>query len=111
MSESFGNYFKKCRIAKKITLRSFCKQNNFDPTNISKIERGMIPPPKNKIIEYAVALGLQPEQNEWLEFMKRASAEIGDTPKILSDEEVIEKLPVFSKTNKLDDLIEKIGRY
>jgi transcriptional regulator with XRE-family HTH domain len=110
MPESFGSYFKKCRIAKKITLRSFCKQNNFNPVDISRIERGMIPPPKNKIIEYAVALGLQPEQNEWLEFIGRASAEFGDIPRILSDEEIVKKLPIFLKTNKPSDLIEKIRR-
>lgn len=44
----FGDFFKEKRIQKGFTLRGFCKAHGLDPGNISKLERGMLPPPSRK---------------------------------------------------------------
>ena len=121
MSNAFGNLMKKLRVDKEITLREFCQANGFDPGNYSRLERGLFPPPqKESLLEkYATALGLKRGSDEWLEFFDLAAAARGEIPKdILSDEEVVRKLPVVFRTlrgsalspDKLDDLINKIRR-
>jgi transcriptional regulator with XRE-family HTH domain len=41
----FSELIKNLRIEKRLTLREFCQQIGFDPSNWSKIERGVNPPP------------------------------------------------------------------
>jgi transcriptional regulator with XRE-family HTH domain len=121
MKSSFGEYFKERRIAKGVTLRAFCLENGFDPGNISRLERGLLGPPHSheKIEEYARALGIKEGSDEWIEFFDRAAAESGRIPKdLLSDEELVDKLPVLFRTlrgqkvdpKKLEELAETIRR-
>ena len=51
----FGQYFKKMRQKRGLTLRKFCFKHGIDPGNISKLERGIISPPRSreKLEEYA----------------------------------------------------------
>jgi len=114
----FGEFFKARRIALGLTLRQFCLKNNLDPGNISKLERGLFPPPQHeKLEEYAKLLGLKPGMDDWYQFFDLAAAESGKIPKdILSDEEVVEKLPILFRTlrgkkvsdEKLNKLVRKI---
>jgi transcriptional regulator with XRE-family HTH domain len=112
---------KRLRVAKGLTLREFCLENGLDPGNYSRLERGLFQPPqKEELLEkYAVALGVKRGSDEWLEFFDIAAASRGEIPKdLLSDEEVLGKLPAVFRTlrgsaidpDKLDDLIEKIRR-
>lgn len=121
MANAFGKLLKKLRIAKGVTLREFCQTNGIDPGNYSRLERGLFPPPQKETLleKYALALGLKRVSDDWLEFFDLAAASRGEIPKdILSDEEVVEKLPVLFRTlrasavspDKLDDLVEKIRR-
>lgn len=121
MDKTFGTFFKEKRIALGVTLRAFCTKFGFDAGNISKLERGMFPPPESdaKLEEYATALGLKPGSTEWLEFFDRAAAECGRIPTdILSDEAVVAKLPVLFRTIRgakvddahLDKLVERIRK-
>ena len=120
-AKSFGAYFKDRRIAAGKTLRAFCEANGFDPGNISKLERGKLGPPESteKLEEYARALGLKRGSTEWYEFFDRAAAERGRLPgDLLSDKELLGKLPVLFRTLRgskidaqhLDALIERIRR-
>ena len=120
-AKSFGAYFKECRIASGLTLRAFCHKHGFDPGNLSKLERGVFAPPESddKLAEYANALGLRRGGDAWYEFFDRAAAERGQIPTdILSDDEVVGKLPVLFRTlrggkvdgNFLHELIERIRR-
>lgn len=98
---TFGAYFKQMRIAGGSTLREFCAQNGFDPGNISRIERDRLPPPRGEELlrRYAEALGIRPGSDEWFEFFDRAAADAGRIPSdILSDEEVVAKLPAVFRT-------------
>lgn len=121
LSKPFGAYLKQLRQLHGQTLRAFCQKNGFDPGNYSRLERGLLPPPQSeeKLGDYARALGLKRGSDEWIELFDRAAASRGELPKdILSDAEVVDKLPVLFRTirgsqvswEKLDELIEKIRR-
>ena len=117
----FGEFLKKKRLEKKISLRQFCLENGFDPGNTSKMERGLLAPPsaRESLARYAVALGLAEGTDDWTEFFDRATACRGEVPvEILGDEELVHKLPVFFRTlrgekvprAKLDEIVELIRR-
>ncbi len=111
----FGELVKKHRLAAGKTLRVFCLTHHFDPGNLSRIERGIASPPQgHELLErYAAALGLPRGSDDWLELFDAAAAERGQIPAdLMSDEEVVEKLPVLFRTlrarqisaQKLDEL-------
>ncbi len=116
---SFGETVKKLRIIRKQTLRQFCFEFGHDPSNWSKIERGANPPPKDEttLARWAADLGLKTGTPEWIDFMDQAAISRGQIPKdLMSNEKLVEKLPVFFRTvrgaeldnEKLDALIETI---
>lgn len=97
--ETFGKYFKQLRIEKRITLREFCRKAGLDPSNWSKIERGMLQPPKSKNIlqEIAAVLQIPKESEEWYTLMDLAA--IAHIPgELLTNQSVVDKLPVFFRT-------------
>ena len=117
----FGEFFQDLRIRQGKTLRKFCADNGFDPGNISKLERGVLPPPqsKDKLAAYAGALGLKEGGDEWYEFFDLAAAEAGTMPAdLVRDAGIASRLPVFFRTlrdkklsgKQLDELIEKIKK-
>ena len=75
---------------------------------------------KEELLEkYASALGLKRGSDDWLEFFDLAAASRGELPKdLLSDQEVLGKLPLVFRTirgsqlkrEQLDELVEKIRR-
>lgn len=114
----FGEFFKNKRIQLKLTLRKFCSKYNLDPGNISKLERGLLPPPQSskKLKEYAKYLKLKEGTDDWYQFFDLAAAESGKLPKELMEEEIIDRLPLLFRTlrgkkiskDKLNELIRKI---
>ena len=95
----FGEYVKKIRVEKRITLREFCRMNKIDPSNWSKTERGILPPPKSKTVLEVIAksLGLSQKSEEWNTLFDLAA--IAHIPsEIISDDKLLEKLPVFFRT-------------
>ncbi len=121
MPSKFAAMLKRIRLEHGMTLREFCLKNEIDPGNYSRLERGLFPPPEShELLErYAIALGLKPGSDQWLELFDLAAAERGKIPEdIMSDEKVVDKLPVLFRTmrgkqlssEQLDELIEKIRR-
>lgn len=119
MGTAFGKLLKKLRMERGFTLREFCQAHRFDPGNYSRLERGLFPAPQREELleKYATAFGLIRGSDAWLEFFDVAAASRGEIPKdLLSDAEVVEKLPVIFRTlrgkaitpDKLDDLVNKI---
>lgn len=117
----FGAFFKERRLALGVSLRTFCLDNGLDPGNLSKLERGLLPPPqgREKLEQYARLLKIKEGSDEWYEFFDRAAAEAGRLPADLaSDEEVLKKVPVLFRTlrgknvteEELDKLIELIRK-
>jgi len=116
---SFGEVIKSRRIDMKKTLRQFCMEHGHDPSNWSKIERGINPPPKDEttLACWASQLGLSEKTNDWDDFMYQAAISKGLIPSVmLSDEALVKKLPAFLRTitnaelteNQLDDFIERV---
>ena len=98
---AFGQFFKDTRIAAEKTLRQFCRDNNFDPGNISKLERGRIAPPKSAttLDKYAFALGLKKGTSEYQDFLDLAALEAGMIPADVKDDaELLKSLPIFFRT-------------
>jgi len=94
----FGDLFKELRRKQGLTLREFCKQHNFDPGNISRMERGKVAPPTREeaLERLAQAVGLAGDSPRKREFISYAMVSAGRIPQeILSDEEALLHLPPF----------------
>lgn len=113
----FGELVKTARIEKKIGLREFCKLASLDASNWSKVERGLLAPPRDeeKLHQIAEILGIEKESPFFNELMDKAAIAAGIIPKdILSDREVLDSLPLFFRTIRNEkpspEEIEKIIR-
>ncbi len=98
---TFGEFFKEKRIEQRITLRRFCLDNNLDPGNISRLERGAMAPPQDEEIlqRYAKALGIKKGTDDWYTFFDLAATDRGIIPKdLMSDQEIVKMLPAFFRT-------------
>lgn len=120
-NKQFGDYFKELRIQKGLTLRQFCEKHEFDPGNISKLERGLFPAPhsEEKLAAYAKALGVKKGSDEWIEFFDLAAISNQDLGMMkLKNAQLIEKLPILFRTldnkelteEKLDKILELIRK-
>ena len=71
----FGTFVRTTRKALGLNLRAFCRRNGFDPGNISRLERGISPPPQaQQMLEaLAKALKLKPGTYRWEQFIKLAT--------------------------------------
>jgi len=93
--QKFGDYAKARRIAAGMTLRSFCRDAAIDPSNWSKIERGVLSPPDEAgfLVRVSDVLGLNPEERAALGDF--AAIARGQIPADLRDEEILNKMPAF----------------
>lgn len=106
--KTFGNFIKDLRVRKEITLREFCRNALQDPSNWSKVERGMIPPPKSKTVleQIAKILEVEPGNEDYNTLFDLAA--ISFIPKeLIGEEEILEHLPVFFRTVRGDPPTEK----
>ena len=117
----FGEFFKQKRLELGVSLRQFCLGNDFDPGNISKLERGRLAPPHDHDVleRYATALHISEGTPEWFNLFDLASAATGRIPvELLSDEGVVAKLPLLfraireapTKDGDIDKLVEIVRR-
>jgi transcriptional regulator with XRE-family HTH domain len=117
----FGEFIKERRINKGISLREFCKRLEIDASNWSKVERGLLAPPQDqeRLKEIARALGIKFGSALWREMKDKANIDAGIIPEdILSDEKVLNSLPMFFRTIRsekptpedLDKLIDMIRK-
>lgn len=98
----FGRFFAEIRRKRlKLSLREFCERNDLDPGNVSKLERGKLPPPQGKDVleRYARALELEEDSDDWYRFLDLAAATRGEIPaELMEDDEVVQHLPVFFRS-------------
>lgn len=117
----FGEFIKERRLGKGLTLRRFCSLIHEDPSNWSKIERGLLKPPQDeeKLKTIALILDIVVGSSDWVDLNDRVRISAGLLPKdILSDEEITKSLPMFFRTlrsekpsrDDLERLIEAIRR-
>ena len=117
--DTFGAYLKHLRLARRLSLREFCLRLEADPSNYSKLERGLLYPPdsEERLVVYEQALGLEADSSQARELRRLAALGRGMIPPaILSDRELAGKLPLFFRTlegeplseEKLDEVVEMI---
>ncbi|HXI70102.1 MAG TPA: helix-turn-helix transcriptional regulator [Verrucomicrobiae bacterium] len=97
----FGTFIKELRAKRRLGLREFCLEHGHDPSNWSKIEREVSPPPKDEatLNKWAKQLGLKPDTDDWHKFHDYAAVDAGRIPShVLEDEELLAKLPAFFRT-------------
>ena len=97
--KKFGSLLNKLRIENNLSIREICKLVSYDPSNWSKIERGLIsPPPDDKTLKlWAKTLKIKGEQIQ--EFMDDANIAQGIIPDdILNRAEMLELMPAFFRT-------------
>ena len=115
--QKFGQVLKDLRIKKELSLRDVCRETGYDPSNWSKIERGIISPPadENTLIKWAKILRLTVKKTK--EFTDEARVAQGIIPQdILSRPNAVKYLPAFFRTlrnekptkEEIDRLIELI---
>ncbi|MHB1458873.1 MAG: helix-turn-helix domain-containing protein, partial [Armatimonadota bacterium] len=82
MENTFGEFLKAHRTAKKITLRTFSEALGIDPSNYSRMERGQLQPPanENKLTNFARLLGIPPDSSEYREMVRLAALGRGEIP-------------------------------
>ncbi len=108
LQQNFGDFFRSKRIALGLTLRAFCQRYNYDPGNISRLERNALPPTLDdeKLAGYAAALKIPRDSEEWVLMHDLAHAAKGQIPSDLQEnKEVSHLLPAFFRTmrnKKLD---------
>lgn len=117
--KKFGQNLKRMRISQNLSLREVCKKTNYDPSNWSKIERGIIASPSNEksLAKWAKALGLKSSDKRYQEFIDEAQISQGIIPQdILAGEKTVGYLPAVFRTlrnekptkQEIDRLIELI---
>ncbi len=117
--KQFGENLKDLRIKKGLTLRKACRLVNYDPSNWSKIERGIISPPSDEktLKRWATALGMSKNKENIQKFIDEAVIAQGIIPRdILLEKNAIKYLPAFFRTlrnkkptkEEIDRLIELI---
>ena len=120
--DEFGRFFRESRLALGLTLRAYCNKHGEDPAYISRLERGIIRPPKDVDVlnRLAKSLGFGEGSDEWKEFNRMAAISAGRIPgEVMADEELVKRLPVFFRTiagekfpdDDLEDLIEFLREY
>lgn len=104
----FGTYLRELRLKLGKGLREFSVECEIDPGNLSKIETSKMAPPLGDLLErIAGALGLATGSEERRIFDTKAAVDRSDIPEetktLLTDEELLCKLPAFARLLKEKD--------
>ncbi len=117
----FGEELKALRFSSGLSLREFCKQSGEDPSNWSKIERGLMAPPTDHERLLIIAKCLKIAQDKTDEFIAKAEIAAGNIPEfVMTNEILLNQLPAFLRTidnvkpseddfRKVIDLLQKGG--
>lgn len=115
----FGAFIKDLRARQRLGLREFCLEHGHDPSNWSKLERELLPPPRDEdtLREWARQLGLKRGSEDWDKFFDYAAVDSGRIPDyVLKDEAIVERLPALFRTlsgrkpgeEDWDDLLQRL---
>ncbi len=116
---AFGEFVRNLRIKNSLTLREFCRYANIDPSNWSKIERGILTPPRSKLILQNIAKSLKIKEGTDDYDTLHELAAIDYLPKeLLRNQNIVDRLPVFFRTlrgdkpkrEELEELVELLSK-
>ena len=106
--QNFGYFFRAKRLELGFSLRACCERYGYDPGNISRLERNILPPTLDdeKLAGYAAALKIKRDTEDWTKFHDLAHTAKGQIPTDIKNQENInDLLPAFFRTmrnKKLD---------
>ncbi len=105
-ANAFGEWLKGKRAERRITLRAFAEKCGIDPGNLSRYERGLLPPPQGGGLgRIGKALGLREGSEDWQTLHDLAAIRAGKLPRDLAeDPSLAARLPVLfraARTKKL----------
>ncbi len=101
----FTETVKALRIQKRLTLRDFCDQAGLDPSNWSKVERGINPPPGDVGVLERLAKFFGLTGTKKLAFMDEAALQRREIPPDVADNVILQKaLPAFFRAARGHEL-------
>jgi transcriptional regulator with XRE-family HTH domain len=98
---AFGEWLRQKRAELGLGLRAFAAETQLDPGNLSKYERGVLPPPQDlgTLNKIASALSLKKGSEGYQELLDHAAASAGRIPADLaSDPKVLARMPYLFRT-------------
>jgi transcriptional regulator with XRE-family HTH domain len=101
VSETFGEFVRSLRVSKRLSLRAVCRATGYDPSNWSKVERGILAPPSDEatLKQWAAALEIEEGSKDFRTFTDLAVIAAGVIPQdILEREDVMQHVPAFFRT-------------
>lgn len=97
--KKFGSLLLKLRTENNLSIREACKLVSYDPSNWSKIERGLISPPSEEKTLKLWAKVLKIKKEKIQNFIDDAQIAQGIIPDdILNNKEMLELMPAFFRT-------------
>jgi transcriptional regulator with XRE-family HTH domain len=99
--KAFGEFARKRRLDMGLTLRGFARKNKLDWAYLSRVERGLAPPPRSRAAlgRYARALDIREDGEDGQTFFDLAAICAGSIPEsILSNRKLLAKLPLVFRT-------------
>ena len=109
-TQTFGEFFRLKRVSLGLTLRAFSERFGYDPGNISRLERNILPPSLDdeKLAGYATALQIKRDSEDWVLFHDLAHTAKGALPKdLLKNPQILSLLPAFYRTARGEKLNKK----
>ena len=102
----FGSLIKQLRKEQQLGLREFCLRTGLDPSNWSKMERGIKKPPKDHrtLVFFAESLNIKEGSERWQQFLDAAASARGMLPDDFKEETFVSKLPAFFRTIREHDV-------
>lgn len=105
---NFGKLLSEKRLNMNLTIREFARLTSYDASNISKIERGIIPPPPTMTLKkWAERLSLQHDTSEHQEFLDTAVLSRNQIPEDAPAEFRNQLLPALLRTSRSKKLTKK----
>ena len=103
----FNETVKTLRLQKRLTLRDFCEQVGLDPSNWSKVERGVNPPPGDVSVLERLAEFFGLAGTAKLSFMDEAALQRREIPPDVADNVILQRaLPAFFRAARDHELTE-----
>jgi transcriptional regulator with XRE-family HTH domain len=103
----FTETIKNLRLQKRLTLREFCQQVGLDPSNWSKVERGINPPPGDVGLLEQLADFFGLKGTDKLAFLDAAALQRREIPPDVADNVILQRaLPSFFRAARGHELTE-----
>lgn len=103
----FHETVKSLRLQKRLTLRDFCSQAGLDPSNWSKVERGVNPPPGDITLLERLANFFGLTGASKLAFIDEAAIQRREIPADVAENAILQRaLPAFFRAARGHELTE-----